>query len=244
VFPLMFGLTLAPWIIRNARSAGYNGFSSVSDEALYFYSAAAVQARLEHKSFAQVQQDLGWNDRERYFESHPDQRTWSQGKIARFERTEAERVIAHHLPTYSLIHARGCAIVLLDPGVTEMLKVVRLYPESGGLLSSITDEGLFRAILQLLRQYPVAVVALILLGAQLVVYYGLALAGLRRMPLDLNVFLSWVSLYFVLVSGQPSAVARFRTPIMPLVCIAAGAAVAKWGKGAPNQRPLAEPQES
>jgi len=221
VFFLVFALVLAPWFVRNARVADYPGFSSVSDQALYFYSSAAVQAKLERKSLTNVQRELGWNDQERYFQLHPEQRAWLQGRIARFQRAEAERIILAHPATYFWIHARGCAIIILDTGVTEALKSLQQYPESGGLLSRAADEGLFRATLWLIRQYPVAVLGLLLLGMQLLLYYVLAVNGLRRMPLEASLLFTSLFLYFVLVSGTPAAVARYRVPVMPLVCIAA-----------------------
>jgi len=225
LFPLLFALTLAPWILRNARVSQYPGFSSISDNGLYAYDAAAVKARLEHKNFVEAQKDLGVGDEGRYFESHPEQRSWPMGRIAKFQRAEATRIILRHLATYSLIHAHGCAVVVLAPGTTEMLTVLGLYAPGGGLLARALDQGIPRATLGLIHQNPVAGVSLALMGAQLLVYYWLGLKGLRRMPPPVRALLVSLSLYLVLVSGQPLAVARYRVPIMPLVCIAAGVAI-------------------
>ncbi|HMF89068.1 MAG TPA: glycosyltransferase family 39 protein [Candidatus Angelobacter sp.] len=227
-FPVIFGLTLTPWIIRNNRVADYRAFSSTPDLDLYFYSAAAVQAKLEHKSFSQVQEELGWFDRERYFQTHPEQRTWSQGRMARSCRAQASEIILSHLGSYLVIHATGCARVVFNPGVTEFLMDVGQYPASGGLIPSKLDQGLFRATLWLFREYPLAAVALPLMAAQLIFYYGLALAGMRRLPASVRSLFAAVALYYILVSGIPGAVSRWRAPIMPLVCVCAGAAVAQW----------------
>lgn len=249
LFPVVFALTLTPWILRNREVAGYTGFSSVSDQNLYFYSAAAVRAKLEHRGFSQVQEELGWNggtnDR-LYLRIHPEERTWSQGQVQRFVRAEAEKVISQHLLSYSFIHARGCAVVMFDPAVTDALKVVRLYPESGGLSSRAVDQGLFWATLWLIWQYPIAAAVLLLLGAQLILSYALGLMGLRRLPLDVAVLLVFLVCYFLLVSGGPAGAARLRTPIMPLVCIMAGVALADWRAkkremtpGSSSEKPLA-----
>ena len=142
----------APGVVRNQKLAGYRGFSAITDESLYFYSAAAVKAKLEHKSFSRVQEELGWNDNQRYFQSHPEQRDWSQGQVFKFQNAEARRIISQHLLTYSLIHLRGCAVVMLDPAVTEIMKLLRRYPQNGALLSRAVDQGFLRAVLWLVRQ--------------------------------------------------------------------------------------------
>ncbi len=127
--------------------------------------------------------------------------------------------------------------MMFDPGATEVVKTVRLYPESGGLLSRAVDQGVLRAVLWLIRQYPFAAGALVLLGAQLILYYVLGMLGLRRLPFEVSVLFVWISLYFVLVSGIPAATARFRMPVMPLLCISAGHAIARWRQKG-HQEPL------
>lgn len=226
LFPLVFGLTLAPWILRNAAVSEYPGFSSASDGGLYAYDAAAVKARVEHKSFLEAQKELGMGEGGPYFEFHPEQRSWPSGKIARFQRSEAARIILGHFPTYALIHAHGCAVVVFAPGTTETLTVLGLYPQGGGLLARALDQGILRATLGQIRQNPVVGVALALMGTQLLIYYWLALKGLRHMPPAMRALLVSLSLYLLLVSGQALAVARYRVPIMPLVCIVAGVAIA------------------
>ena len=59
-------------------------------------------------------------------------------------------------------------------------------------------------------------------------YYIFAVAGLRQLPLDATLVLLALFLYFVLISGLPGAVVRYRVPIMPLVCISAGLGIAHW----------------
>ena len=227
-FLIVFALSLAPWVIRNAVVADYAGFSSTGDSDLYFYCAAAVQAKLEHKDLVQKQGELGYNSQELYFALHPEQRNWSPGQSARFFRREGEYVLAQHLFTYLGLHGRGCLIVMFDPGTTDLLKIVRLYPEFGGLLSRALNEGLIRATLWLIRQYPVSAVLLPLLGAILAVYYIFMIIGLRRLSFDTCLVLVSLFLYFVLISGLPGAVVRYRVPIMPLVCMCTGIGIAHW----------------
>jgi len=227
-FVLLFTMTLVPWIVRNVRIAGYRKFSAIADFNLYFYFEAAIKAKLEHKSLSLAQQELGYYFEDSYFQLHPEQRNWPQARILQYQNAEAWRIISQHWLSFSLIQFRGCVIVLLDPAATTALKLLRLYPESGGLLHRAADEGLFRSTLGFLRQNPIAALALPLLGMQLGLYYILAFAGLRRIPREIAVLFVSLIFYFVLVSGGPMSEARFRAPIMPLVCIAAGVAMARW----------------
>ena len=91
-------------------------------------------------------------------------------------------------------------------------------------------------MLWLIRQYPKVGVAFLVLGAQLLFYYVLGLSGLRRLPKEASVFFVFLSMYFVLISGSSYAVGRYRMPIMPLICIAAGAAIVHYS-GQSFERP-------
>ncbi len=224
-FCSIFLLGIAPWMIRNEHAAGYPGFSSASDYNLYFYSAAAVEANLHHEAFLRMQRDLGYNDKEQYFRLHPEQRNWPAGKVLKFENIEARHILEDNWATYLPLHIKGMAIVLLDPDATELLRLVRLYPENGGLLGRIFDQGVFRSILWFVHTYPIAIVILILLGIQLVSYYILAAVSISRTDLKIKGLFICTIVYFTAISGGAVAVARFRHPFMPLLCICAGIAI-------------------
>ena len=226
-FGAVFAISLAPWIVRNAAVADYRGFASVGEIGLYFYSAASIQAKLEGKSFSQELIDMGfWSDKS-YFEVHPEQRSWSQGKVYHFMRSEALRIVGQHWPSYLPIHARGCAVFLFDTAATRILREVKLYPQEGGLLGRVIDQGVFRGLLWLIREYPVTAILFVLLAIQLILYYLLALVGLRAFPLGVACFFFWTTAYFVLVCGGPIGHGRYRMPLMPLVCLSAGATLAR-----------------
>jgi 4-amino-4-deoxy-L-arabinose transferase-like glycosyltransferase len=229
LFAVMFILTLAPWVIRNAVVADYKAFTSSQDWNLYFMSAAAVQAKLQHRNSSEVMAEWGTTTNiEDYLRTHPEQREWSEAQIARFWRTEAKSIILPHLLAYAVIHAKGCIRVIFNPGVTEVLRSAGIYPDSNNPLVSKLDQGFIRATLWLFQQYPATAILIPLMVMQLLFYYSLALSGLRRIPLEVGFLFCMLLLYFVLVSGFPSAMARYRVPVMPLVCICAGVAVANW----------------
>jgi 4-amino-4-deoxy-L-arabinose transferase-like glycosyltransferase len=229
LFAVLYMLTLVPWVIRNAVVADYKAFSSSQDWNLYFSSAATVQAKLEHRNPSEVMSEWGFTTSiEDYLRAHPEQRTWSEAEIARFWHTEAKRIISSHFLTYSVIHARGCVSVTFNPGVSEVLRDLGMYPDSSNPLVAKLDQGLVRATLWLLQQYPVTAVLIPLMTIQLLLYYALALAGVRHMPFEIGLFFCALFLYFVVVSATPAATSRYRVPIMPLVCISAGVAIANW----------------
>jgi 4-amino-4-deoxy-L-arabinose transferase-like glycosyltransferase len=229
VFVIVFELTLLPWVIRMAKVGGYAGFSPASDFISYFYYSAAIRARLEHKSIEEVRDQMGyeWNPaHELYFHRHPEQRTWSDAQIYRFEGSEARKLISQHRLLYVWLHLKGCAVLMLDPGVTDLLKPLNLYREGSGLLSRLSDEGLIKSTWWFIRSNPAGGVLLVVLGAQLALYYLFGLRGLFHIPTEPRMLLIWLLLYLILVSGGPAGLARYRLPIMSLVCIAAGAGIA------------------
>lgn len=228
LFPVLLGLTLAPWIVRNARVADYRAFSATSDVDLYFYPAAAVLAKLEHKPFLQQQREMGWGNREVYLKNHPEQADWPQGRIARFCSKEARRIISSHVLLYSGIHARGCMMTLFNPGATELLRDVGAYPVLSSSLPEKLDQGLLSAMVWLLHEYPMLAVVIPLMGIQLLLYYIFALAGLRHIAVNVRLLFVMIVVYFVAISGIPGAISRWRAPFMPIVCICAAVATAKW----------------
>lgn len=232
VFVIVFEFTLVPWVVRMAKVGGYAGFSPAPDFISYFFYGAEIRARIEHKSIEEIRDQMGyeWNPAHvLYFQRHPEQRTWSDAQIYRFEGSEARKLISQHRLLYIWIHLKGCVVLMLDPGVTDLFKPLGLYREGSGLFSRITDEGMIKSTWWFIRSNPAGGVALIILGTQLALYYLLAIWGLFHLPLEPRVLLMWTLLYLILVSGGPAGLARYRVPIMPLVCVSAGIAI-QWKK--------------
>jgi 4-amino-4-deoxy-L-arabinose transferase-like glycosyltransferase len=220
IFPLIFVATLAPWILRNYLVAGYPGFAGVADYNLYFYSAAAVEAKVEHESFAEL------NDARQYLNRHPEQSTWSEGQRYLFQRKSAQRTLQRHMLVYIPIHLQGCAVVVLDPGIAE-IKIFNLLPERTGLFADSQELGAVQAAWRFTRSHLSAIFPLIFLEVLLLLYYLLAVLGLRRLPSGVAFLFCMMAAYFTLVSGGPFGMARYRTPIVPLVCISAAAYLAQ-----------------
>lgn len=239
LFTAFFAAALTPWIVRNAKVAGYTGFSSTADYNLYFNSAAAILARRDREGFRQVQKELGFGD---YFEVHPEQTAWAPGQIARFERNEGWRIISSHLGSYLAISIRNGAVILFDSGGTVFASLLGIYPKNGGLLSHTLDQGMVASASSFIRSYPLAAGLFLFLEFLLVVSYAVGFLGLPKLPREMRILFVAVALYFTLASAMPGAVARYRAPVMPLVCLAAGAELAarldkRLGRELPDSAP-------
>jgi Dolichyl-phosphate-mannose-protein mannosyltransferase len=224
------GVLTGIWNVRNSRSADYPGFSSVSDYNLYFYQAASVLAAEKGVPYYTVRQQLGAENPPVYFENHPEQRQWTGGEVSRYQRREGMRVLLRHPFQYAEIHLKGMLRLMLDPGGVEYLKLFKLYPESGGLLGRIVDQGLTRTVLLLRKEAPAIFWSSAILGVILILYWLAASIGFwlawRSYAADLIVMLTF-GLYFVILSGGPNSLERFRHPVMPMVCLLAGYALSR-----------------
>jgi hypothetical protein len=230
VFVAICAVLIGAWNVRNSRSADYSGFSSVSDYNLYFYQAASVLAAERGVPYYTVRQQLGAENPAVYYENHPEQRQWTRGEVSSYMRREAMRVLLRHPFLYAEIHLKGVLRMMLDPGGVEYLKLFKLYPQSGGLLGRIVDQGLTRTLMSLRKELPSVFWSTALLGTILIFYWLAASVGAclawRSYTAELIVVLTLV-LYFVVVSGGPNSLERFRHPVMPMVCLLAGYALSR-----------------
>jgi hypothetical protein len=214
---------LAVWQARNKIETGFGGFSSIVARNLYFYQAAEVEARVQHRPFIEVQSGLGYPDEQSYLARHPEQAGWDQARRAAFMRSEAARVLRAHPGTAMKVQLEGAAVVAFTPCAAELLRLLGVYPENGP--KRVVDEGPVRSALWFARAHPgpaalMAALEAVLLGLYLLAARGALCGCARREVLWL---LLGVSLYFLAVSGGAQAVGRYRLPVMPVVCAFAAA---------------------
>jgi 4-amino-4-deoxy-L-arabinose transferase-like glycosyltransferase len=216
---------LAAWQMRNWVETGFARFSSVVARNLYFYQAAEVIARVEHRPFVEVQSQLGYPDEEDYVARHPEQAEWSQAQRIASMRSEAARVLRAHPGVFLRIVFEGSAVVVFTPCASELLRLLAAYPEDGAMPARVVDEGPARAALRLAKAHPWPAAAMAALEAVLLCLYILAARGALygRAHREMLWLLLGVSLYFITVSGGAQAVGRYRLPVMPIVCIFAAA---------------------
>ena len=211
---------IALWQVRNFVQTGYRGFSSIGDRNLYSYLGASVLAASERRPYADVRRRL---DDE--LDQHQEQHDWTPTQRYEYMGREGARLILSQPTTYLGIHLRGIVRALVDPGANWYLRLYRLYPTSGGLLSQTVDRGILSTLATVAREQPRVLVANLLLGLVLGGQLLLAGVGLLRIlprPNEAVVMLLGSAVYFLVVTGGPAAHSRFRHPVMPVVCLLAG----------------------
>lgn len=240
---------LAAWQIRNWVETDYRGFSSVSDVNLYFYIAPSVTGRVEHRSYIDVRNELGYPDfkdlwvlnngqiylSQPYLARHPEQAGWSQGQRLAFVHSEAMHVIRAHFGAYLASCPKPLFMMLFELG-EEALNLMVNSKEASHILVSVTEgQNVGREAIALIKAYPwiaaeKAAFALVVLGLYLFAARGLFFAMREVYRGNMNnaclFLLLGTSLYFLAVTGAMGTlegVPRFRLPIMPAVCILAAA---------------------
>ena len=237
------------WQLRNWREAGYPGFSAISDINMYYYLGASVLAAREGVPFNDMQTRMGFFKEERrhggkvgagvdddlYIQLHPEQRDWTRAEKYRYIGREGRRIVLEHPVLYARIHLDGIVRMLIDPTATEYLQYFHLYPRNGGLLGELVTKGLVRTVLSLARERPLVFWSNLVLAPLLGFYLLFSVVALfsRRFITDPAVLAALgVAAYFLLIAGGPGAVARYRHPAMPILCIFAGYglffAIGKW----------------
>jgi len=219
---------IAPWVVRNGVAGGYWGFSSFAADSLYYHSAAEVVAATEG-----IDAETGryrMREEARAMAADPSQPT--VGQLVRRRAARAWEVLLAHPGTYARIHLEGCVAFWL-PGATDALEVAGLARPGRGTLDVLHERGLAEAA----RHYFGGSAAAVALAAPMVAVLLVQYAGVvacaasrrRRMPAA-----AWLMLLAVAVSamlGGPAATPRFRVPVNPMLCVAAGVGlVAAWGR--------------
>jgi 4-amino-4-deoxy-L-arabinose transferase-like glycosyltransferase len=229
VFVLSAVVLVGGWQVRNARVAGYPRFSAIQDINLYFYQGAAVLAAEEGVPYYQVQDRMGYEDRRLYLAQHPEQTDWSDAERYRSMGRQGAALILGYPLDYARIHLQGMVRALVDPGAVDYLRLFQFYPRQGGLLGEAVDKGMVAAGARLAEERPLAFWSMVVLGVQLLVYYLLVFVGLfsGRIPWAAAMLLLAAAIYFVLISGGPASLSRFRHPVMPVVCLFAAAGAAE-----------------
>ncbi len=212
------------WQVRNYRETGYSGFTGIPECNLYFCQGASILAQQSGKTLRQVQIELGQNDERLIKLLHGPQ----QAATVRRLGAEGRRLLAAHPFVYAKIHARGTAILALDPGASDVLRVLGRYPKGVHGLQPL-NHGIGETLSRMRREVPQVLYLSLALGAVLALVYCASALGLfaacRRLSWQWTTVVVTLA-YLLLVSGGPTGVARLRTPMMPVVCVLAGYGIA------------------
>jgi 4-amino-4-deoxy-L-arabinose transferase-like glycosyltransferase len=184
------------WAFRNQRVSGATTISSVAATNIYLHRAAYVAARQEHRRVEDVR--------------------------AEWERELSERSAGWTTEErLDWMQQHGCALILANP-----LDYVVVFGQ--GLLRMLRpDADILPRVLGISTASRAWAVIVTVAWIQLLVVYALAAYGTaivwRRSRLLAAVPIA-VLAYFVLVGG-PEMYPRFRVPLMPVICMLAGAAM-------------------
>jgi thiosulfate reductase cytochrome b subunit len=253
---------LAAWQIRNKIETGYSGFSSVSEVNFYFLTSADLIAQSEHRQMVDVSKELGGFDPrdsgeqtylyQSYLSRHPEQVGWSQGQRLSFMHSWAAGVIRSHFSIY----LRSCTLAFLktvfNPGEGNFNRL--LHPaDSRNQAGAAVAWPVHRAILLASADPRIAVQKLafevVLLGLYLFAVRGIIFLARGVFRDGIQNTCLWLllgtSLYFLAVTavaGGTGADARYRLPIMPVICILAAAGF--WHTKAISQKAAKAPGSS
>jgi hypothetical protein len=233
----------AAWQIRNRIETGYGGFSSIREMNLYFFDAADVTARVEHRPYMEVRKEFGYTfftDHSGqdylfppYLALHPEQAGWSQGQRLAFMHSQATGIIRAHSGVFLQACIEHFFKTVFDPGAGSFDALIN-PGDPRHIAGSLINEGVARGITTFANSHPwvaaeKAVFAVVMLGLYLLSVRGIFCGGMHNACLWL---LLGTLLYFLAIAGiagGQGADSRYRQPIMPAVCIlaAAGARRAK-----------------
>ena len=239
---------LAAWQIRNWIETGYSGFSSAAEINLYFNDATYVIGSMEHRSFMDVRDEWGYSDyhglwlqssgqiylTQTYLALHPEQAGWNQGQRIAFLHSEALRVIRAH---YAVL-LRSCLIssirTMFEVGAGRFDRL--LFSGDTDRIANLQVDAGPTNWWRVLAKAPASVLgekaafAIVVLGLYLLAARGLFLAARGAFRGDMHNACLWLllgtSLYFLILSsaaGVAGSDARYRLPVIPVICILAGA---------------------
>lgn len=224
---------LGAWQLRNRIETGFGGFSSIQQKNLYFYTAAEVLSRVEHRPLPEVQNRLGYDNDRQFVSRTPAAAGWSEAQRTAFMGAEAQRILCAHPATLLRNSCAGTIRVAFNPGAATLISLLDT-PVGGEAFLREREQGPLRAWVWTARAHPWQAAAMAFLEGVLLALYLLAACGAarasirRRMPAGCFWLLLGVSLYF-LGSAAVGAIgaARFRLPVMPVVCVMAAAGAAR-----------------
>ena len=192
----MTGLIVGAWMVRNYRAAGTATVSSVVATNMYFHRAAYIQAYLQHRPVEDLRDEWA-----REFQQRSS--AWTEAERVAWMNDHGRDLVLAHPFLYAFVALRGAARMLTPDHI---------------VLSSLLGG----------EAAPAFRVLHAAAWLQIAIVYVFAVTGVARMwrvsPLRVAVPLAPIA-YFLVIGG-PEMYPRFRVPLMPFVCVLAGAGLA------------------
>jgi 4-amino-4-deoxy-L-arabinose transferase-like glycosyltransferase len=228
---IFWAVSMAPlvaWQVRNYVETGYSGFAAIADFNLYFFHGASVLAHQHGQSMETVQNEMGLSSRDRFDQLHPELPPNDQAARFRFMHAEGVRLIREDPLSFAKAYLRGVAILIFNPGASEVLDALHCYPKDRPARPA--NLGLLGIARQMQETAPRLFYSNLLLLAGLATAYltaALGLASQLRRPSWQLVAMLTLALYLLAVSGGAQCVTRLRHPVMPLVFVLSGIGMAQ-----------------
>jgi len=207
------------WQVRNGLVSGYWGFSTVSENNLYFFAATTVMAQLNNKPYEE-QRRLMIEDRPQTGSGYEGKTRISEKELRGYRSARAIEIILGHPVLYAKVVCLSTLWTVVGPGIGPWLEVFRLVP--GDRMHRATEDDKF----YYLRTAQWSRWGSVFLGLLLGVYWLAAFIGGMKAFHDKKwelFLLLLVVAYFVL---SPALLcigySRFRHPIMPILSVLAG----------------------
>jgi hypothetical protein len=222
---------VAPWVARNVMVADYWGFSNFATDSMYWYSAAEIEARQQHKSIdlirEQFRQAEGWDDFDPGLFGQSgvsnDPCGLTPGGLARYRWDKARSIILAHPWEFLDIHLRGDLAFWL-PGAPDALEVLGYTSGGKGTLDVLHRQGLVAAAKHYFGDNTAAMaLAGAMVAIMLIRYAGVVLCGLWRLRPRMSAG-GWLCVLLVLTAWLlpgPANHPRFRVPVEPILSAAA-----------------------
>jgi 4-amino-4-deoxy-L-arabinose transferase-like glycosyltransferase len=228
-------LLIGGWQLKNLQKTGSARFSHLEGQNMYFYRAAGAISMRDRKPLFQVHREMGLETGRTDFGGwvalHPEFAGRNDAMRGEEWLREGLGIITRNPGWYALVHLRGTAALLLEPG-TYFLAFLAGY-ESGERGRDLLDR------VEVSLSSAVAVLAavwsehrfLFLSSLWGLAFLGMLYAGVvlwlvrttrRGWPPGVVVVVIVLG-YLVLTSAGPEATSRFRAPMMPLLALLSAA---------------------
>lgn len=222
-YPVLFLLiTIAltsPWLVRNSLVAKYNGFSSIGDRTIYVLSTEYRSPHYEGK-YKVSKKILTLNP----LASKQDL-LLQRAKLYELVRKNGLNIITDDIPAYLYNQAKGLTMFLLNPGSTEILRMVNFnFIKTNEIVEGYSKVGIIGTLYRMLKENKIGFWIIGFMSGILVSYFLLGILALcceRTFSLRVITIIIVIA-YLTLLSTYAVGLSRYRHPIMPLISIFSG----------------------
>jgi 4-amino-4-deoxy-L-arabinose transferase-like glycosyltransferase len=234
-FLLAPALLVGGWQVKNLQMTGSARFSHLEGLNMYFYRAAGAISMRDHKPLFEVHREMGLETERTDFTGwvakRPEFAGRSQAAMGEQWFRDGIAIIARNPGWYILMHLRGTAALLLEPGTYFLASLAGLETGQRGqellVRLQVAPASFMAVIAAVWSEHRFLFLSSLWGLAFLAVLYAGVVLWLVRTPrggLTPGVVVVVAVLgYFILMSAGPEATSRFRVPLSPLLALLSAA---------------------